>query len=210
MLKSERVGRDMTTERNNSKALMTCHFVIMGILAVFNAVSMVMLIKGPSNLMYPILGILLYAFLTLALVFGIIYLRGGYRKQYAVFYKLFLFFLVVGYLCGIVSTILEYGPNFATIIQIIWIAGLLILAFWSNLGKRDSWILYAVLFVLQIIWAISAVITSLNLFKTLDQFSGTALIFTMLAAVFSRLLLLGSVGLALKGKYDDKDARGTI
>lgn len=183
---------------------MTCHFVMMGILAVFNAVTLVMLIKDHNNNLHPILDMLLYAFQTLALVFGIIYLRSRYRKQYAVFYKLFLFFLVVGYLCSIISRVMGNGLMFATIIQIIWIAGLLILTFWPNLGKRNSWILYTVLFVLQVIWAISTVMVNSN------QFSRSEFIFAVLAVVFSRLLILGSIGLALKGKYDDKDARGTI
>lgn len=72
---------------------------------------------------------------------------------------------------------------------------LLVLVFVKDLGKRNTWIVFCILIFVDLVGGLS--------------YLGDAVVAQRLIATLSRLTMDGSIGLAIRGKYADKDARGT-
>ncbi len=138
----------------------------------------------------------------LALCFGVIYLLMRYNKKSALFYKAFFVMTAIETTGAYVLIIVKWGQQtlFALssyliplIVMMVTICILLFLAFWKNLGKKRSFILFAILLIMDIVFG--------HLFLNRPE---------MIVTLLSRLAIDVTIGLAIKGKYDDKAARGTI
>ena len=64
--------------------------------------------------------------------------------------------------------------------------------------KRNTWILFGALVVLTLVYGILFLPRYFN-YRFL----------VILTTVFSKLVLIGTIAFAIRGKYADKDARGT-
>lgn len=149
----------------------------------------------------------LYALIQLinavALGCSIIYLSSGYSKRAAIYYRYFLILLITVSLlhmitAGFVGAGNVGGPlvAFSQIIVAARIFVLCMLTFVPDLGKRNSWILFGLL-------------VAFDLAYVLFFGSDGGIVVYRLFSTLSKLALDGTIGLAIRGKYADKAARGT-
>ena len=203
--------------------LMWCHLIMMAVLMVGSLVVAFILFTGATSVIEAgyetwkssdIFGACVHATRALALCFGILYLVKSYRKNAAAFYKAFMLLLAVSNVFGtitLITTLITMQGNPAAdvsvasnaqfilnfIHQIVKIALLLVLTFAQNLGKRNTWIVFYVLLAVDVIF---------NIF----MISPDGYVMISATSSLSKLFMDGTIGLAIKGKYDDKDARGTV
>ena len=149
-----------------------------------------------------ITNIVLMAVILSMLIMGAIYIIKDYSKQAAVFYKAFLFLHVGVCVLSIIVNLFFYTVNplmiVICILYAIKAADLLILVFGKDLGKNRTWILFYVILGLDIASLILAVINMVNIGF---DFSFTGYVTALIAD--------GTIGLSVKGKYGNKEARGS-
>ena len=188
-------------------AVTICHLCLMALAVLFNAFTAVMFIGGFGTAVAGIYRVQLYlrGFLNVislfALVVGILYILYGYGKNAAIYYKAFLFIQIVGTVLLIAvdaaSTKLGASLLLALVAFSYKTIVLLVLTFGKDLGENKTWALYFVFLALDAAGMIAM------LFVTEKSVLGYAL-----AGLISTLLLDATIGFAVKGKYDDKKARG--
>ena len=197
--------------------LMISHLIIMIIFTILSIASVAMMVvwfftgKAGDYVYYSVpyfVGNVLNVF---AYGCAITYLCKRYAKSAAGFYKVFLLFLV-GYNVSSLLTVILLMVNrdrmstppdvstFQIVLRMAFISAkillLLILTFVKDMGKKNTWIVYVVLVVVDIVTG-------------LIPFTGSDVAFFRFVSATSRLVMDGTIGLSIKGKYDDKDARGT-
>ena len=136
----------------------------------------------------------------------------GLQKNAAVFYKAFilmtaaataLYALTIVFMMqtGNLMDDTRITSNALYILGVIFMAAklilLLVMSFGKDLGKRNTWIGFCVILALDLIFGM--------FYTTPGRMAAYRFV-----AVLPRLLMDGTIGLAIRGKYDDKDARGTV
>ena len=201
--------------------LMWCHLALMAVLTITSIVAAIFLLAGAGTIDTTEVGswktsIVFVACVNVAnaaaLIAGVIYLLKGYRKDAANYYKAFIMLIAVAATFSALASVFIKQSDAATDSTIIasntaHILGILfmvtkvvllsVLAFKPDLGKRNTWIIFGVILAIDLIFG----------FLYQSPSNMTAYRF---ATVLPRLFMDGTIGLAIKGKYDDKDARGTI
>ena len=136
----------------------------------------------------------------IALISGIIYLAFGYKKNAAVYYKVFMVILVF------VQSIICYrqmvgkvSPR-AAITSIISLLMIAILATGKDLGKVKSYSIVSILLICRLL----IVVFDINAFGAMPDTG-----FTIISFAISDVLLAGTTAFMVLGKYLDKEARGT-
>ncbi len=124
---------------------------------------------------------------------GAVYMIFGSRKAVANFYKAFIALFIITLLLRIVIAFIDGISPLQAICSIVSLICLLGLEFVKDLGKDKTAILYAILFV-------SEVIMALPLFLTKDP--------QTIVSAITNLLILGTFGLMITFKYIDKASRG--
>ena len=142
---------------------------------------------------------------ALTIICGFIYANKGYSKQAHKYYKAMMCFYAFATLIPIVTTFRISGFDLVTLTVIIKFILLLILGFGKDLGKKNTWIIFYIVLVLELLYVPMLSVTGV----TPDAPSGTALPVPILEAL-SRLVIIGILGLCIEAKYRDKDARGTV
>ena len=155
-----------------------------------------------SALLSNITNIVLMAVIFSMLMMGAVYIIKDYSKQASVFYKAFLFLHVGVCVLSIIVNLVYYTVN-PLMIAICIMYGikaldLLILVFWKDLGQKRTWILFYVILGLDIVALILAVINMVNIGF---DFSFTGYITALIAD--------GTIGLSVRGKYENKASRGS-
>ena len=155
-----------------------------------------------SALFSNITNIVLMAVILSMLIMGAVYIIKDYSKQAAVFYKAFMFLHVGVCVLSIIINLVFYTVTplmiVICILYAIKAADLLILVFRKDLGSKKTWILFYVIFGLDIASLILALINMLNV---RFDFSFTGYVTALIAD--------GTIGLSVKGKYENKSARGS-
>ena len=155
-----------------------------------------------SALLSNITNIVLMAVILSMLIMGTVYIIKNYSKQAAVFYKSFLFLHVGVCALSIIINLFFYAVTPLMIVICILYAikavDLLILVFWKDLGKKRTWILFYVILGLDITALLLAVFNMVNIGF---DFSFTGYVTALIAD--------GTIGLSVKGKYENKEARGS-
>ena len=190
--------------KDNTAKLMTCHYILMCLMTIFGVIGLFSSFLVPGEPGSLGLRLAIQLFQLIALGCGFVHLMSLYGKSAALFYKLLLVFTALShavYACWIFTT---YGFNATDVVSITCCALLLVLAFWPNLGKRLSWTLYSIFFVLVLYSAI------VGLISTLPSIASPFSLPAILAGTIGRAVVAGTIGLSLMGKYADKDARGTV
>jgi|GEM_PF-2036916 len=153
-------------------------------------------------LLSNITNIVLMAVILSMLIMGAVYIIKDYSKQAAVFYKAFMFLHVGVCVLSIIINLVFYTVTplmiVICILYAIKAADLLILVFRKDLGSKKTWILFYVIFGLDIASLILALINMLNVGF---DFSFTGYVTALIAD--------GTIGLSVKGKYENKSARGS-
>ena len=189
------------------KPLMVIHFCLMAVLIVLNAIGLATFASLLSTstgaiLANAIMNIIMMLLIMVMLGFGILYLLNEYGKKGAIYYKVFLILQVIITIITILTDYLFAYMNVALIIRcILYIFKafiLLVLAFWKDLGKKKTWILFYVLLGIDLVALVIAII----------YMASTAFNFTIISFI-TALVADGTLGLAIRGKYQDKEARGT-
>ena len=182
---------------------MWCHLILMILLAIVSVVSVVTMLfqerSASFQEYFDILKVGTYLFALLnvaALVCGIIYLMSGYSKKAANYYKAFIVLAALFNAVTIYTTFVSQGFGIGVIMMIVKVLLLLTLAFWPNLGKRNTWILFGIMLLIDVLFGI--------LFG-----SDSSVAVYRFILVLSKLVMDGTIGLAIRGKYQDKAARGT-
>ena len=143
----------------------------------------------------------------LAIIFGLYYFFKGYKKNTAIYYKLFMTFFLIEFaitvLCGMVTIKYDYIP---AVIELITLVCISLLSYGIDLGKTKSSVLVITIIVCRVIMLISVFTTSAEMLSNLFANAG---LFMCVISLLSDVLLAGSAGLMVYGKYIDKESRGT-
>ena len=138
-----------------------------------------------------------------AMICAFVYAQKGYSKEAAGFYKAMMAFYALSSVFPIVTFIRTSGFGLAVLESIIKVVLLLVLAFGKDLGKRNTWILYSIVFVFEIIHAPLA-----NMVTDSSTYSQVVL-GSLINSAISRLVIAGLLGLCIVAKYRDKEIRGS-
>jgi hypothetical protein len=166
--------------------------VLMGLGLIANSVALISDISSPNTHHAMIIISVVHMFVLAA---GLYYLALGYEKDSAVFYRAFLILYAISNTVRLVYFMFRHSgflPIAATTVTIIVV---LVLLFVKDLGKQISWIAYGILIVAELL--------------LLPSFLKAGTSATLLISKLSDLLIAGTLGLMINGKYLDKDARGT-
>lgn len=155
-----------------------------------------------SALLSNITNIVLMAVILSMLIMGAIYIIKDYSKQAAVFYKAFLFLHVGVCVLSIIVNLFFYTVTplmvIICILYAIKAADLLLLVFGKDLGSKKTWILFYVILGLDIA---SLILSVMNMVNVGFDFSFTGYVTALIAD--------GTIGLSVKGKYENKKTRGS-
>ena len=132
---------------------------------------------------------------ALALACGMTYLLKGGNKQSAKWYKTFVALVLLGVILRLIGTLIRPGFGLPACLMIGIVIVLLVLSFVKNLGRQKSALVCYLLLALELVLAI----------VTFDK--GEPL--SSIACSLIRMVLDGSIGLAIQEKYLDKAARHT-
>lgn len=191
--------------------LMTCHLILMVMILIFSILSTIMLLSGfgfsselnpESEKLQVILRGSMNIINVLAIVSGMVYLWKGYGKDVAAYYRTMMLLQVVSSAIMIVLISIYFSTGALSIISLVVMSVkvllLLVLTFMNNWGKKNSMALFCIILIVDIIGIVCMFI----------GVSRADLVYRISDAA-SRLILDGTIGLAIKGKYDDKERRGT-
>ncbi|MCR4590119.1 MAG: hypothetical protein K5668_04810 [Lachnospiraceae bacterium] len=191
-----------------SSPLRIIHLTLMIILLASSSISTVLFFSGfepavaGKERMEVILNGCSTMVVMLMLLTGVLYLVHGYKKNAAVYYKAFLLLLVLVNLMVIILDILYAEKTPLVVIKCVLYAVkiilLLLMAFGKDLGREKTWLLLYVVVGLDIA---AMIVVLIILFTTTFDFS--------LVGIIAALLADATIGLAIRGKYADKDSRGT-
>lgn len=184
---------------------LTCHVILMCILCVMSIVSASIIFSGnipegydvASNASHQtastIIGVS-HIVNALALICGMYYMVKGGGKNVALVYKSFLMLVLLGLAVRLVSRFVFPGVDVATVLMIGSLLMLLVLSFAKDLGRTNTWVVYGILLTLDLVVAILS-------FESREVLSS-------IASGLTRLVLDGSIGIAIYTKYKDKASRG--
>ena len=206
-------------EEEKVRSLGKMHLVLMVILGILSIVSTVVLCYAAYAIPDTTSKSAIYTaatasiFNTLALCSGIVYLLKGHSKEAAGYYKAFIAFTAFSFAGSIISNLfsLMSGAEITgadpvaairLVLLIVVFALLLVLAFKKDLGKNKTWTIFKVALALSIVMMLISFVGA--------QFDGFATVAVSIVLLFTRILMIGTIGFAIRGKYEDKDARGTI
>ena len=190
-------------ETTKRPAALIAHVALMALLCVMSIISAVIIFTGniPSGFeasedTYKTT-VALYGAAhicnAIALICGITYLLKGSGKSAANWYKTLILFIALGVTLRLVGTLIHPGFGVNTCLMIGIILALLALLFIKDLGKTKTWIIFFILLAMELVLAV----------LTFDKNEVTSSI----AGNLSRLVLDGTIGIAIREKYADKAAR---
>lgn len=134
---------------------------------------------------------------VIAYISGVLYLIFGFKKEYAVFYKLFMIALLAETAFSIVRNFIAGGqPSiFMLVIDIITLAMIVILAFVKDIGRTKAILFAIILIICKLVPMIIAIVQSHDLAEISRSIAG--------------FLLAGTTAILVTEKYLDKADRGT-
>ena len=179
-------------QNKNSDSLMKAHFILLLLLCAGTGISLVfMLIKGMS---LPLCVALMQVVIFLSQLCGLIYVRKGYQKGAAVYFKAFIMLTAIADVILVITTSSSRGFHIDSVMICVRIVILLLIAFGKDLGKRNTWILFYIVLAIDLLYGILFV-------------PHKYLVLLIIVGVIGKLVIDGTIGLAIRGKYADKEAR---
>lgn len=149
------------------------------------------------------LGMVLAAMIAegFSMVCGIVYVLRDYRKTAADYYKFMMLLYVISKFFLMYSTFVYGGLRLSMLANAAEVVILSMLTFGKDLGRQRTMSLFYALLSCELILSL------------LGGFAGAGVATAVagrLTSALMRVVLAGTVGLAIKGKYEDKSARGTF
>lgn len=187
---------------NNKKYLpiKIAHLVLLFASLVMSIIALVKFGDGESIYTSSIFPILCTLTNILALVVGFIYLAKGYKKKANWYYKAFMRLCILFEVLLMTNLSRYVVPYYETLIYMISTIMIVVLAVGKDLGKKETYIFYAIMLVCKI----ASLITGLGV---LTFFGASG--FGMLSQKIANLLNVGTIGFMIAGKYIDKSERGS-
>ena len=193
---------------NKKSPFMIAHVILTVALILLNAAGLFVFIfqlntAEGSEIVRILLNVFMMMMFMAMLIVGITYLLNNYGKHAAFFLKAFLLLQVIITVLTVIID-LSFGQIRSlvvaeTVLYAFKILFLLALTFWKNLGKERSFVLFFSILVIDVVALILAIV---YMSKIGFDFS--------LAGYIAAIIADGTTGLALRGKYKDKEARGTV
>jgi len=187
-----------------NKAMIISHVALMGLICILSCVSAGIIFSGSIPKGYEvyteahknasfIIGFS-HTANAIALICGIIYMLKGSGKNVAGLYKAFLLLATVGLALRLAGKLVFPGFDVSAALMIGSLLMLLTLTFVKDLGKTKTLAAFYTLFALDVALAILG-------FDSREALSS-------IASGLTRLVLDGTIGIAITLKYKDKAARG--
>lgn len=175
---------------------------IINVLFIFAALIMSALAFVKADADYSGIAEIVHSINIFTLISGFIYLVYGYRKNAAIYYKVFMGFLMLSQGVLVVELIngKTQSPIYTSIIYSIAFIATVILTTAKDFGKAMTIAIITVLALCRI------AILLINLLSA-DTFDNTA--FCQLSLDIANLLLVGTAAIMIAGKYIDKAQRGS-
>lgn len=195
----------MTNQKKQASLLIMIHLALMALMMIGTTGAMIHFIIDSINANAAGFSNQANAFMMLVilamLIVGILYLVKGYTKRAAVYYKLFLILNVAVCVLTIFIDLCFYQVNiWMIIISVLNVCKtilLLLMAFGKDLGEKKTWTIFYMLLTADGIKLILAII---NMVSIGFDFS--------FAGYVTALISDGTIGLAARGKYENKKMRG--
>lgn len=188
--------------------IMIVHMILMALVLAFSIYNLIMVLTGSgvafSDAEHMRVGLLVAVnIITIAaLLCGIVYLRKGYSKEAAPFYKGFMLLIFAAWIIRIVLLCIanQYAQytyfSLALSLTIVCAVVVFVLGLIKNIGERSGWILMVFLLVVDCV----------SLFLTMDS---AYMQMYRIIDIISHIVLDINIGLAVRGKFADKTSRGT-
>lgn len=188
-------------ESKKYSVLKVVQMIFMAAAIVLCAVSLIE--NGFSKFVFTDTGLKAFSYIAeiIALLFGIVYLAYGCKKNAAAYYKTFMIILAIVQAVIFYRQIFSTASAYVAILNIVPFVMIVVLAICKNLGKTISLSLAGILFASRIIIAIFEIVY-------VKDISGIDLF--VISYTVSDILLAGTAFLMVVEKYIDKDERGTI
>ena len=187
--------------------LMIVHLVLMALMAFGTVGGAIHFIvdaanaPGTKELLSDLTNTLLMAAILATIAMGAIYLLREYVKQAAIYYKAFMLLHVAVCALTICVDLVFYQVNtlliLICVLNAVKLADLLILTFAKDLGQEKTWIFFYVLLGCDL----------LQLILAIPYMAGIGFNFSFTGYV-TALVMDGTIGLSIRGKYRDKASRG--
>lgn len=195
-----------TNKKEKANLLIMLHLALMALMMIGTTGAMIHFIIDSINANAVGFSNQANAFMMLVilamLIVGVLYLVKGYTKRAAVYYKLFLILNVAVCVLTIFIDICFYQVNvwmiIISVLNACKIILLLLMAFGKDLGEKKTWTIFYMLLTADGIKLILAII---NMVTIGFDFS--------FAGYVTALISDGTIGLAVRGKYENKKMRGS-
>ena len=191
-------------------ALVTCHLILMALTLLFSLFGAIFAFVNfgidvntlsssdkTSLLLFGFLGV----YDVIGIGAGIGYLLKGYGKNAATYYKMLLVLIFFAKVLGGILAVTSGLKSIVWLIVILLITVtikaviLLVLAGWKDLGKSRTMVLFWILFALEFFIPFLCIALP------------DAAVYIVVLSV-NNLVIAGTIGLAIRAKYADKQARG--
>ena len=123
-------------QNTKTDPIMKAHFILMLLLCAVTGISLVFIIIRGISLPSGVLWV--YAILFLSLLSGLLYVRKGYQKSAAIYYKALILLTAIADVVLVITTLSSRGFHFDIVMICARIILLLILVFGKDLGKRKK------------------------------------------------------------------------
>ena len=181
--------------KNKLSPLVICHIILLSVCSVMSVASAVIYFRVAGQVEVGIATFLrLIAWVQIinitALIMGVVYLVKSSSGDADLLYRLFMLLMVAGCTVAGIANILNGGFVLMVPLTLLKITILVLLAFLEGLGKRNSWILFWIMFVLDVGMSF--------LYPAPPSMMMNAIVSSA-----ARLLVDGTVGFALKNRYPE-------
>ncbi len=194
-----------TNQKGKVSLLIILHLALMALMVIGTTGAMVHFIIDSFNANTTGFSNQVNAFMMLVilamLIVGILYLVKGYTKKAAVYYKLFLILNVAVCVLTIFIDLFFYKVNIwmiiISVLNVCKIILLLLMAFGKDLGEKKTWTIFYMLLTAD---GLKLILSIINMLSIGFDFS--------FAGYITALISDGTIGLSVRGKYENKKMRG--
>jgi len=203
-MNAEWIRKEPSMMKKKLTPLTICHLILMGFMCILSFVVAVMIFTEnihegneavtQAQKIASLLTGIGHCVDAIALACGMVYLLKGSGKGVAGIYQVFLLLVTHGLGLCIAGKLFFPGFDVSAGLMIGSLLMLLILTFGKDLGRTKTWSVFFILLALDLA---GAILTLVNREALPGMVSGLA-----------RLVMDGTIGLAIRAKYMDKAERG--
>lgn len=188
-------------KKNTRLPILTIYLILMVTIIILLTLALTSGETSALEIDSSLIGIEIIASL-LALAAGFLYLVLGYKKNVALYYKLFMIFSLASYVLNVTNLIMSEGSLtwWYALISVVALVFMTLLAFGKDLGVNKTYTFVIVLLVCKII------VIARIVFLGVDYFGDIYNMF--LITEICRFILGITTGFLAIGKYTDKQERG--